>query len=228
MPTFNEPARIGDVLKREFDALHNREIVTIAEGQNLLLGTVVAITTPGLDAVSAAKAGGNTGNGTLTLDATTPVLPGAKQGIYTARCIAAAANSGTFRIEDPDGAVIGDVVVGATFSDDIKFVIADGAADFIVGDGFDITVSEGDAALYGAYTGTQPDVAVLLEPVDATEEDTPGCILARGPAVIASTALVWAGGVTDGQKAAALSKLSALGIVSRTGIGGAPVTLADA
>jgi hypothetical protein len=228
MTTFTEPARIGDVLKREFDVLHNREIVTFAMGQNLLLGAVVAIIASGMDAASAAKAGGNTGNGVLTLDAVTPVLPGAKQGVYTVRCIVAAANGGTFRVENPDGDVMGDVAVGATFQDDIKFSIADGAADFIVGDGFDITVSEDGADIYGAYTGAEPDVFVLLEPVDATDEDTPGCILARGPAVIASTALVWGGGVTAGQKAAALSKLSALGIVSRTGIGGAPVTLADA
>lgn len=91
----------------------------------------------------AAKSGGNTGNGVFTIDALTPVLAGAKVGVYTVRCIAAAANGGTFRVEDPDGIVLGDVAVGATFADDIKFAIADGSADFVVGDGFDVTVSGG-------------------------------------------------------------------------------------
>lgn len=93
-------------------------------------------------AAAAAKAGGNAANtGAITMDATTPVLTGAKPGVYTIRCIAAAANSGTFRVEDPDGFVKGDVAVGATFSDDIKFSIADGSQDFIVGEGFDVTVA---------------------------------------------------------------------------------------
>lgn len=94
-----------------------------------------------LEAASAAKAGGNTGNGTLTLDAVTPVLAGAKEGVYTVRLTAAAANGGTWTVEDPDGNVIGEVNVGQTFSDDVKFTTADGGVDFIVGDGFDITVS---------------------------------------------------------------------------------------
>jgi hypothetical protein len=41
MPTFTEPNRIGDVLKREFDHLYNRETVTVVSGQNLTVGTVV-------------------------------------------------------------------------------------------------------------------------------------------------------------------------------------------
>lgn len=82
-----------------------------------------------------------TGNGVMTLDATTPVLAGAKNGTYVVTCVTAAANGGTFRVEDPDGYVLGDVAVGATFADDIKFVIADGSADFVVGDKFTIAVT---------------------------------------------------------------------------------------
>jgi len=40
MTTYTEPTRIGDVLKREFDQLHNREQVTIDTG-NLVCGTVL-------------------------------------------------------------------------------------------------------------------------------------------------------------------------------------------
>jgi len=94
--------------------------------------------TPG---TAAAPVAAGTGNGAMTLDATTPVLAGAKNGNYVVTCIAAAADGGTFRVEDPDGFVLGDVAVGATFADDIKFVIADGSADFIVGDKFTVTVT---------------------------------------------------------------------------------------
>jgi hypothetical protein len=91
-------------------------------------------------AARAAKAG-NTGDGVMTLDATTPVLSGAQLGVYKAVCITAASNGGTFRVSDPLGNVLGDVAVGATFANQIKFAIADGSADFIVGDEIDVTVS---------------------------------------------------------------------------------------
>lgn len=102
-------------------------------------------------AVSAAKAGGNTGNGTNTLDVTTPVLANAQVGVYTIRCVTAAANSGTFEVKDPKGQSLGQYVVGATFADQIKFVIADGATDFIVGDGFDVTVTFNTIAVPGCH-----------------------------------------------------------------------------
>jgi len=115
---------------------------------------------------------GNTGNGVMTLDATNPVRAGAKQGVYKATLITAAANGGTFRVEDPDGAVLGDVAVGATFDDDIKFVIADGATDFIVGDTFLITIAAGSGkyilSLAAAIDGSQVPDAVLMEDCDAS------------------------------------------------------------
>lgn len=41
MATFTEPARIGDLLKREYEPLYNRESITVVSGQNLLLGAVL-------------------------------------------------------------------------------------------------------------------------------------------------------------------------------------------
>lgn len=147
--------------------------ITLLSGQTLARGAVLGRVSVGA-AVSAAKAGGNTGNGALTLDATTPVLAGAKAGVYAVRCIAAAANAGTFRVEGPDGDVLGDVAVGATFADDIKFVIADGGTDFVVGDGFDIAVAEADKyalSLAAAADGSQEPVAVLAIDCDASGGD---------------------------------------------------------
>lgn len=90
---------------------------------------------------SAAKTGGNTGNGTLTMDATTPRQAGCQVGVYTVRCTAAATDGGTFAVTDPGGHVIGTVAVGSTFSTQLKFAIADSTTDYVIGDGFDITVA---------------------------------------------------------------------------------------
>lgn len=167
-----EKNHAAEFLLSEGNGSISREQITLAAlDEALEAGAVLAQNVLGAATV-AAKAGGNTGNGTLTMDATTPLLAGAKVGVYTVRCIAAASNSGTFRVEDPDGFMLGDVVVGATFADDIKFVIADGAADFIVGDGFDIEVAAGNGR-YVPYTdaaaATQPAAAVLYAPVQASE-----------------------------------------------------------
>src|SRR5262245_5985165 len=51
-----------------------------------------------------------------------------------------ATNSGEFVVYDPDGIEIGRVAVAATFSNQIKFMIADGSTDFAIGDAFSITV----------------------------------------------------------------------------------------
>lgn len=96
--------------------------------------------------VSAAKTGGNTGNGTLVMDATTPVKPIAKSGIYTVRAVNAATNGGTFNVVNPDGEVVGTFTItpgagaSVTFDGEVKFVVTDGGTDFALSDGFDITV----------------------------------------------------------------------------------------
>lgn len=146
--------------------------VTILDGSGVLLrGTVLEIASKPT-AASAAKSGGNTGNGTLTLDATTPVLAATTPtGVYTVRLITAASNAGTFRVTAPDGTVLGDVAVGSTFSNRIKFATADGATDFIVGDGFDITVTAPTAIKYQEVTSNANALYILAEDVDATDDD---------------------------------------------------------
>jgi hypothetical protein len=96
-------------------------------------------------ATSAAKSGGNTGTGTLVVDGTTPVLANAIAGVYTARCTVAGTNSATFEVRDPKNDQIGTVAfsgsgASATFANQIKFAVTDSGTDFVVGDGFDITV----------------------------------------------------------------------------------------
>ncbi len=70
---------------------------------------------------------------------------------------------------------------------------------------------DGDAA-----DGTQTVAGILIGDVDATLADTPGAILARGPAEIDGNRIVWvsqdAGDIADG-----LAALAALNIINRPG-----------
>lgn len=220
--TFTEPKAVSDVLKHEADGRYSRDVVTILSGAGVLeIGTVLGQITKGT-ATSAAKSGGNTGNGTLTVDATTPVRAGAKVGVYSVRCVAAAINAGTFRVTDPDGFVLGDVAVGGTFDNDIKFATADGSTDFAVADGFDITVAAGALKwvphVSGAVNGTEVAAAVLLAHTDATSADVPECVVLTRHAEVVRQGLVWDASVnSDAKKDAAIAQLRSLGIVTRFG-----------
>ena len=63
-----------------------------------------------------------------------------------------------------------------------------------------------------ATDGTQTAIGVLIEPVDATLTDKTGLILARH-AIVADKVIVWPAGITNLQKAAAITQLDARGIL---------------
>lgn len=145
-----------------------------------LRGTVMGKVTLGA-VTSAAKAGGNTGTGTCTVDVATPRLAYAQAGVYTVRCTAAAANNGTFELKDPRGRSLGNYVMAAgalTISNQIKFALADGGVDFIVGDGFDVTVAVGSGAykkaVATAVDGSQTPSRILVDDIDVTGGDKNG------------------------------------------------------
>ncbi len=158
--------------------------ITVLDGEGARVrGSVMGKISIGA-ASSAAKSGGNTGTGTFVLDATTPVLAGAKVGVYTLRCITATSNGGVFRLTDPDGYDLGDYTIAAgpggvvTVANDIKGVITDASTDFIVGDGFDITVAAGSGkwklAVAAALDGSAVPRAILSEDLDASDDDVTG------------------------------------------------------
>lgn len=198
----------------------SRDVVTVLSGQNLKAGHAVGIVTKG--AVSgAAKAGGNTGDGTLTLDATTPKIAGAKPGVYQVRFITAITNSGRYQVIDPDGISLGTALVGATWANQIKFVIADGSTDFVVGDGFDITIAAGSGKVVeydpDALDGRETPAGFLIGAVHADGADAEGLLLARN-AEVNSAEVVWPTGTTDNEKAAAALLLKNLNIFVREAI----------
>lgn len=219
MTTLTEKAHAGGHVISEANGHLSRDAKTLISGQNLVAGTVCALLSVGT-ASAAIKSGGNTGNGVFTIDATNPVRPGAKVGVYTARCIIAAANGGTFAVEDPDGYSLGQVLVGATFNDDIKFAIADGAADFIVGDGFDITVAAGSGKVTqfsitaDVATGAQIANCILFAAVDASSADA-ACVVHSRACEVNANELTWPASITTDQKNAAIVQLAAVGIIVR-------------
>ena len=218
MPVLTASPTLGDLLKYELNPNVQRDSVTLLQGADFKLGAVLGRIAKGA-VTAAAKAGGNTGDGTLTLadpesDAT------AKPGVYEVRCFQAATNGGWFTVVDPDGVQVGIAVVGAEFANGVIFTVADGATDFAVGDGFDVTVAAGS----GKYTlspataldGSDRAAAVLLEDKDATAGDETAVVLERGPAVVAKAALVFDASVDDAAKIAAKhAALAAAGIVPR-------------
>lgn len=111
-------------------------------------------------ASSAAKAGGNTGNGvlgSLTADDT------AATGAWRAICQSVAANAGAFAVYRPDGTFDGIALVGVAYNSPtgVNFTIADGSADFIVGDEFVITVAAAVPENGGVFSVTDPDGVTL-------------------------------------------------------------------
>lgn len=152
-------------------------------------GTVMGQITVG-GATSAAKSGGNTGTGTLVLDVTTPVQANAKAGVYTVRNIEAVVNGGKFQVINPIGEDLGTVIIPAgagasvTFNNRIKFVLTDGGTDFIVGDGFDITVAAGSGkwipSVATATDGSQIPSAILADICDPSAADVNAGIYESG------------------------------------------------
>ena len=172
--------------------------ITILTGLVLVIGTLLGKILLGA-ATSAAKTGGNTGDGTLTLDATTPILAGAIPGVYKARVIRAAlAQVGTtpavpamqalVELKDPNGKVLEvfdlPTSSGITISNQLKFAMVEGSTPFALGDGFDITIAAGSGK-YKAYDadnvdGSQYPELVLAETVDSSGGDVKSVGLASG------------------------------------------------
>lgn len=220
MTTFTEGRHAAEFVLSEANHNRSRDNIVVAASQTIVPGQILVATGVAASMTSSAAAdAGNTGNGALTLDVSNPVAAGAQDGVYRAVCIAVATNSGTFEVFDPRGAAVGKVVVGATFNNQIKFVIADGATDFVAGDAFSITVGVEDADLqYVALTAAGPGAAKVALPlygattgVGATQAVS---AITRSAEVNGKT-LTWPAGITAAVQAATISALARAGIVVR-------------
>lgn len=316
MTTFTEGRHAAEFVLAEANGNRSRGQATIIASTAILAGQVLGkLTSDGAwDAASAAKAGGNTGDGTLALatpktaasraagvyqvrkkgdtfsvgapafvgtgnGVLTPATPafgaGVKLGTYKAIVIEPGANVGTFQVEDPDGIVIGiatvgvafdgvvkftiadgatdfvagdtfslavtaavtanggafsvttpagvalaDATVGVAYTTQVNFTIADGATDFIVGDGFDVTVTQAgasgefDVIDFAGALGENAAAAIALYPLLAADTDRKIAIIERD-CTVNGNCLEWPVGATTDQKNAAIAQIKALGIIVR-------------
>jgi len=95
LATFSYDGLIGGI---DPDLLTKNVTIVLGAG-SLVRGTVLGKITKGA-ITAAAKTGGNTGTGVC---GTLSLRSGSKVGVYTVRCTAAATDSGTFSVFDPDG-----------------------------------------------------------------------------------------------------------------------------
>lgn len=204
MSTYNEPARALEFLLTEANGTISRENVTLAASQGALdPGTVLGKTLTSGSATATAFSG-NTGNGTM---GTITVSGAAKIGNHKLIVIEPGTDAGKFAVEGPDGIIIGRGTVGVAFSaGGLAFTLADGATDFISGDGFDIAVT--GTEVYAKYDntatdGTQTAVAILAYPAANSGSTQAITVIARHAEVKADL-LNWgtndATGKTDGIK----------------------------
>ncbi len=221
-----DSTRFSAVVKYEFEpskALCRKALTVYDAAATLAVGSVLGKFIASPVGVAAAIAG-NTGNGVMGAITVTSVA-NLKLGVYKVKITAAAANAGAFVLIDPQGDVVGSGNVAVAFSQaGIAFTLADGATDFVVGDGFTITVTGTEKYKLVEATatdGSEQAAAVLItnslgesNPVVLTANtDTSVLALVNGPAIVAKSALSFGASVnTAAELAIAYAELEALGI----------------
>lgn len=214
-PTYREEGLLSELPGRQ-----SREAITVLSGQNITVPmTVLGKVTVG--AATSAAFAGNTGNGTM---GAVTLAAGAKPGAYKLVVVEPGSNVGTFVVEDPDGIIIGRGVVATAFSaGGFSFTLADGATDFVAGDGFTITVAAGSGKWVkynqDATNGSQIAAGIAIDAYDATSADVDGVALVRG-CEVADDILTWPSDIESGEKTTAIAQLAALNppILVRTAI----------
>jgi hypothetical protein len=218
-----ETIHAGAFIVQEMPGYYSRDSLTVALSQTLVAGQVCGrVGVPANIVSSAAADAANTGgSGAITIDGTNPVSASAKNGRYRAVCIEPATNGGTFAVNDPDGVEIGKVAVGATFNNQIKFVIAD-ATDFVAGDAFNIDVireegaDEQAKALDLAGTdGSEVGSCIIVYPVTTDGSTTKKAAFMTRNCEVRAADLTWPSGITADQKAAQIENLRKKGIILR-------------
>jgi hypothetical protein len=221
MSVLSESNNLGDVLKFEAPNMFSREEITVLAGsgsdRSLAVGEVVAKRT--LSDITVTPDAGNTGDGaagTVTLGSK------AEPGAYALICTAAAANAGTFQVLTPDGYRLPDLEVGQAYAGDhLNLTLADGAADFIVGDSFTIDISGDEKVValdMAGIDGSQNPIGITAATTNAPDgTDIEGIAIVRD-AILADHALVWPDGITTPQKTDAIAALEGHGILVRKGV----------
>jgi len=224
--------RPGEFVARIVDRDYSLDEIIILGGVGgsrvLEAGSILAELAQTATSLTETEGAGNTGDGTMGTATQGGFL--LQEGRYELQCVAAAANAGRFIITAPDGTRVvsvdgSDLTVAVAFvSEHFSVTLADGAADFIVGDEayVDVVLASQKYGLYDASAedGSQNVIGVLFNNVTALESvDHKGVALVRGPVIVNAAMLTHDAGAGVAEKANALAQLERLGILSRTGVG---------
>jgi len=221
--TGTAPKAPSDIIKFETNPSYCRAEGVLLAGdgaaREIAFGEVLGAAVFGTPVYAAG--GGNTGDGAASGLA---LKAGAQLGVYTLECITAATDAGVFAVFDPNGNRLADLTVAVAYDNgQFAITIADGAADFIVGDTATVTVGEGTGKLVArsltAVDGTARTAGVAIKAATAAD-GTDGKVLfeKRGPATLLRDEIVYPTGASTDQKAAIDAELLAAGILVETGI----------
>lgn len=220
LKTTSEPKGAGHFISGDYEPNQSAEQITLAiTAVALPSGTMLGRVTRGNQAVAAVANAGNTGTGVFAAAPTADA--GVSPGDYTLTVIEPAANGGTIQVARPDGTEDGIAWIGVAYNGSVNFTLNDGAADFIAGDGFKITVSY--AAGTGQYKpidpaaidGTQDWAATLYEGrlISAATQRAVGVV--RGPVVVNGNLLTYLVAHDAGQRARVEAQAAAAGVIIR-------------
>jgi len=201
----------AEFIVSESNNTRSREAARLASGNDLEAGAVLGQVT---SASAATADGDNTGDGTSSAPT---VGTEVQNGIYTLTCTAEDTDAGTFSVVAPNGTVLADLTVGVAYvSSHINLTISDGSEDFDIDDFFTVDVIFGEYGEFnpGASDGTQTAKAILRSGVDASGAEQKCVVYARDCEVRASD-LGWKSGITEVQKATAITALKTAGIILR-------------
>ncbi|MEJ1365631.1 MAG: head decoration protein [Candidatus Sedimenticola sp. (ex Thyasira tokunagai)] len=214
MTNFTEGQHPGEFIVSVANGKRSFDDTTVLSGETLKAGHVVGKAY--LGAGSSVADVGNTGDGAM---GAITVGGNAQVGDYVLTVTEAATNAGAFQVVDPQGDVVGVGTVGQAFSGGgLSFTLADGAADFAVGDFFTLTVAAGSDK-YREWNpantdGSQVAAGILFDAVDASAADADGVRISRD-AEVNEDELVYFTGATADDKAAAQVDLDSRGIIYR-------------
>ena len=216
-----ENVDVGSVILK--DAQHRDDTVTFAGADTFAEGTILARRSVAIAIAASAVTG--TGDGTVTLATVVAgqIVPIA--GAYVLTCTDAVADGGVFKLVDPNGAqVAADLTMtpgagGATVieTNGMQFTITDGAANFVAGDFFTLTVAADGKLVPFSLTGAggeQIPLAVLTYDVTkAGAGDEPIRAMVAGD-VRKERLIIDADGDDSNVDAAVIDQLRHFGIVA--------------
>jgi hypothetical protein len=193
-------ATLSDLVKMSYvDSDYYVETVTARESAETTYSVGMALGKVSAGTAVAAAGAGNTGNGTM---GAVTVGSQAQAGVYVLEVTGVDTDAGDFRVTSPTGELIGVGDVASAFtSGHISFTLADGAADFVVGDIFNITVTltstkykvavetatDGSKAVSALFVGDMGKNSSVVIPANT---DTTVQVIVRGPVKVSKGGIV--------------------------------------